>query len=233
MNRLVASFAALLLAASVFGGCTPKETPPQGEPSGSSSQVEENNSSQEDSSSRRLTVADAALYRGEVRGLDENGFYLVQVPGRDYGDGIVRFSIGEGTKFSFDRETLEEGQYLEVYYSDVQETYPPQTEAIAVNRLPDAAMSVFNGEVVEVTEKEDGTTDLLMKRIGGEGTDEILFHIGESTQVYTNEIQVGSQLSILFNGSVTLSLPGQASAWEVAPYTVEKSEDYTQWIGSK
>ena len=40
---------ALLLAASVFGGCTPKETPPQGEPSGSSSQVEENNSSQEDS----------------------------------------------------------------------------------------------------------------------------------------------------------------------------------------
>lgn len=125
MNRLVASFAALLLAASVFGGCTPKETPPQGEPSGSSSQVEENNSSQEDSSSRRLTVADAALYRGEVRGLDENGFYLVQVPGRDYGDGIVRFSIGEGTKFSFDRETLEEGQYLEVYYSDVQETYPP------------------------------------------------------------------------------------------------------------
>lgn len=165
MNRLVASFAALLLAASVFGGCTPKETPPQGEPSGSSSQVEENNSSQEDSSSRRLTVADAALYRGEVRGLDENGFYLVQVPGRDYGDGIVRFSIGEGTKFSFDRETLEEGQYLEVYYSDVQETYPPQTEAIAVNRLPDAAMSVFNGEVVEVTEKEDGTTDLLMKRI--------------------------------------------------------------------
>ncbi len=233
MNRLVASFAALLLAASVFGGCTPKETLPQGEPSGSSSQAEENNGSQDDPFKTRLTAEDASLYRGEVQGLDENGFYLVQVPGRDYGEGIVRFSIGEGTKFSFDRETLKEGQYLEAYYTYVQETYPPQTEAIVVNRLPDAAMSVFNGEVVEVTEKENGATDLLMKRIGGEGTDEILFHIGDSTQVYTNEIQVGSQLSILFNGAVTLSLPGQASAWEVAPYTVEKSEDYTQWIGKK
>ena len=152
MNRLVASFAALLLAASVFGGCTRKD-PPKGDPR-KQFPGGGNNSSQEDSSSRRLTVADAALYRREVRGLDENRFYLVQVPGKDYGDGIVRFSIGEGTKFSFDRETLEEGQYLEVYYSDVQETYPPQTEAIAVNRLPDAAMSVFNlARWVEVTEK--------------------------------------------------------------------------------
>lgn len=85
----------------------------------------------------------------------------------------------------------------------------PRPRPLQSTGLPDAAMSVFNGEVVEVTEKEDGTTDLLMKRIGGEGTDEILFHIGESTQVYTNEIQVGSQLSILFNGAVTLSLPGR------------------------
>ena len=63
--------------------------------------------------------------------------------------------------------------------------------------------------------------------------DEILFHIGESTQVYVDTIEEGTKLSVFFSGAVTLSLPGQATALEVAPYAVTEAEDYTQWIGAK
>lgn len=281
MNRLVASFAALFLVVSMFGGCGPQEIPSQGDSSSLGSQQEDSSSQPSSSdgedeeseapsvpqdsregqdassqprtggqqltplgeesepgsdskpSAERITVADASLYRGEVRGLDEYGFYLVQVPGRMYGDGIMRVSIDENTEFSFDKNTLKEGEYLEIYYNYVREIYPSQTTAIAVNRLMAADLCVFNGEVTQMSTKEDGTMDLLLKRIDGEGMDEILFHIGESTQVYVDTIEEGTKLSVFFSGAVTLSLPGQATALEVAPYAVTEAEDYTQWIGAK
>ena len=227
MYRLVAVFAALFLVAALLGGCSPAQETQQESSSQSSSQQEESQPEEQ-----RLVVADAGMYRGEVYGVTEDHFYAVQVPGRNYGEDILSVSIGENTRFSFDQSTLKDGDYIEFYYGDLMESYPAQTEAIAVNRLPDAEMCVFNGEIVELTE-EEGNLSLLLKRIGSE--EEVLFRTGDSTNIYLNvdELKAGDKVSVLFSGAVALSLPGQATAQEIAPYTVEEMADYLQWVGEK
>lgn len=222
MKRTMRLALILLLGGSLLvSGCTA-----QGEENSateSSSVVSENETGEADAP---LYVADAALYRGEITDIQGNVYQLEMVNGRSYGEDVLMVTIGEDTDtYGIPEEGLQAGDYIEIYYDIVLESYPAQTIAIAVNYLaPSADQVVYNGVVQSAEKNTDGGWNILL--IGDDSGQEALFRTGEWTQLYLNEeeIQPGAHLSILYSGIMTRSLPPQANAQEAALYTFERAE---------
>ena len=60
----------------------------------------------------------------------------------------------------------------------------------------------------------------------GDNGQEALFRTGGQTQIYMDKADIvpGAHLSIFFNGVMTLSLPPQSTADEIAPFTYDRTE---------
>ncbi|MEG2852410.1 MAG: hypothetical protein RR879_06110 [Hydrogenoanaerobacterium sp.] len=178
----------------------------------------------------KLTVADAAMYRGtvtEIKNGDDSGTLLLtlkRADGTAFMPVINHIEIDTATRLSFDKKTLAVGDYLEVYYgvSPVIKPIPAKEykKAIAINRSFPAEGTVFNGELVEIMKNDrDGSTSLLLKPIG-KGM-ETVFHIFEDTQIYLDfaKLKKGDKLNVFYNGIATMSIPPQSSALELRYYT--------------
>ena len=170
--------------------------------------------------------ADAALFRGSVESITQDGeeteIRLVRAAGTDYGMETMITRITADTRYGFDLAELELGNYLEIWYGVSPDGQMEDVEyfpAIVANLLPDASASVYNGTIVEITDNGDGTGRLLLQPIGD--GQETLFSYDESTQFYLDResMAVGDELNIYTTGIATMSLPPQAYAIEVRPYT--------------
>lgn len=235
------TFAALaLLAAFALGGCAASAPQPVPGPDSSASSTSPESivlpvpeSSEEEPSEgvagepQRLVVADAAMYRGTVTAVEEveeagSNLLLVTLKsetGTGYTPAVFSVYITADTRLSFEKEKLEPGAYLEAYYGAPPAGEQKIANAIAVNLLTPAELSVYNGELVDMQKRDDGGVSLLLKPLLGEGM-EALFHISEDTSVFLNldELKKGDKLNIYFSGAATFSIPPQSTALELRRY---------------
>lgn len=175
----------------------------------------------------RIVVADTAMYRGiisEIKAIDGqlHSFVLSQVEGTDFGAPSLKVNASEDTKFSFDFSSLQEGDYVEVFFGDpLEQAIKKGASAIAVNNWGDAEMIIFNGAVVSVTpdKEKEGAGSLLLTSL--KDNSEWVFHYWEDTQLYVNinELTEGDKVNILFSGIATRSLPPQSNAIEIRPFS--------------
>lgn len=172
-----------------------------------------------------IYVTDAALYRGTITAItEEDGqtiLRLEQAEGTNFGSAILNVAIDSNTSLSFDKDKLEEGRYLEVFYGvPMDGGIPDPVTAIGINLLLDAAQCVYNGVVVEVQPSDDPEAGTLLLYSGTE-TNTIYFHYNSQTQVYLNisELQPGDKVNIYYSGVVANSSPPQATAYELRRYT--------------
>lgn len=234
MKKLLV-FALMLTVAAVCAACSatpslspspsPSESlttpPPSSESSSESSESFESESS-ETSAPEKISVADAAMYRGTVVKQEADGdaqiLTLEQADGTDFGAAALRFRLGADTPLSFEKDQLVNGAYLEVFYGvapgqtlNVDETH----DVIGANLYPEAAMVNFNGTVMEFLPEEKL---LMMEDLNNGQT--VAFHYGDETQLYLTltDIQKGDKLNIFHRGVFTLSLPPQGNSLEIRPY---------------
>lgn len=173
-----------------------------------------------------LYVADAAMYRGTIGSIVEDGetttVVLTQPEGINFGTPTITFSLDDDTKFSFDESELVEGSFIEVFYGrSMGETDYTQTfNAIAVNRYIDATSANFNGEIIEIAKDVENDTQgsFTLKELGTEQV--IVFYYGDESSLYLNvdELVVGDKLNIFHSGAVALSLPAQGNIIEARTY---------------
>lgn len=185
--------------------------------------IEESNS--ESTEEGKIYVADAAMYRGTVNSITEGAegriIELEQAEGTDFGAEKLQFLWTEDAKLSFEKEALEVGSYLEVFYGSAPGQVFNADEVITMigaNLYMSADMVNFNGKILEVqaSETEEGAGSLFMKDSLNE--QEVIFHYNsENTQIYADvaSLKKGDQLNIFHRGIYTMSLPPQGSALEI------------------
>lgn len=211
-----------LILAMLFSLCLPFSACAA---NGEANQSEEEQISSSQVRTEPVYVADAALYRGTITEIQGNVYRMEMAPGRNYGEEVLLVTMEQDTPVYAIPETgLQTGDYIEIYYTMLQETYPAQTTALGVNYLaPNAEDVVFNGVVQSIEqENEEGLAMLLL----GDNGQEALFRTGGQTQIYMDKADIvpGAHLSIFFNGVMTLSLPPQSTADEIAPFTYDRTE---------
>ena len=182
----------------------------------------------------QLVISDSMMYRGTVLSIDSLPdsdaeillLTLMSVDGTGFSPSTLPVAITEETKLSFEKQKLEKGAYLEVYYGANPKEKQQYAKAIAVNLLIPAERSVFNGELVEIIENsEDKDKISLLLEPLDEGM-ETVFHISDKTQLYIKleELKKGDKINIYYNGIATFSIPPQSTAMEIRPYTALVSE---------
>lgn len=167
--------------------------------------------------------ADAAMYRGKIVSVELSGdsarVTLRQVEGTDFGQPELLVIVDSDTGYGFALDDMIKGDYLEVYYgvsSDGEQEDP--VHAIAANLLPDAEISVFNGELKELLSEGMLLTAL-------DSGEEILFRYDGLTAVYLNvdDLQPGDAINIFYSGITTDSIPPEAFAMEIRRYAAPKN----------
>lgn len=223
-NRVLPLALGILLALSLTA-CSGANPPSQGSSSMESSS--QSSSSQPDGSGEptppsRPMVADAALYRGTISEINDTGYLLTAAPGTNFGKETLTVTTDENTNFATPKEELNVGDYVEIYYgaSPAGGPVPEPVSAITLARLStDWKLVLFNGKIaaLDLTPTE-GNPSLLLEEENG---NQVLFWIGEETQVYCNleNLKMGDQMNVFYSGVLTRSLPGQGTALELRRVT--------------
>lgn len=179
----------------------------------------------------KLSVADAAIYRGTVTATDGGTdsamvLTLEQAEGTDFGAPSLKFRISDDTRISFPAEDLAGGMtgvYLEIFYGTAPDAKLDATvvhDAIAVNSYIVEGMVNLNGIVKELpTETKPGEGSILIEDLNNEGS-LVMFHYGADTQFYLDKatLKVGDKLNFFHSPAMTMSLPPQCNAYEIRPY---------------
>lgn len=240
MKKLSLLLITLLLASITFTACGTTPTPPQSsiEPAPESSSdiaAPPSESALEESEApapERLTVADAAMYRGIIDSIEETAdgkvITLHQAEGINYGNPSQKFRITADTKFSFE-EPIAAGDtfYYEVYYGALSGENLVAEEArdiIAMNRYFDMAAVNFNGTIKEILPSDKaGEGQLVMEDMSNQ--QEAVFNYSAETQFYLNfdALKPGDQLNIFHKGIYTMSIPPQGIPLEVRYYAEPKA----------
>ena len=169
--------------------------------------------------------ADTAMYRGNVTNIDaeNNTITLAQVRGTNFGAPTMTFTIGENSRMNFEMAYLEEGQYVEVFYGT--STTTDERIIIVANLLQYAALTVWNGEVIEVrsatpTPEQEFTSMGSIKVTLEDGSVKV-FNWDDSTQFYINmeDLTEGTKINVLSSWIRTLSEPPQAHAYEIRRFS--------------
>lgn len=166
-----------------------------------------------------IYVADAAMYRGTVTGLEEKEdgtvITLSQASGTDFGAKTMMFLISSMTTGYTD---ISEGNYIEIFYGRPMQgrfDYTDIQNAIGINNLGMADMVNFNGTIQSIEKDGENITSLTMIDIGN--NQEVVFRISNDTNIYltASDLKEGNKLNIYHRGIYTLSLPPQGFALEV------------------
>ncbi len=154
-----------------------------------------------------LYVADAALYRGEIIGMEDGALIVEQVEGRNFGAEQITFALTENTRYNEDSTSFATSDYIEVYYS------PQSYDAIAINKLSPAEDIIFNGSFVEYDEEN---STLLLTDLNNEDS-MMLFDITEGTSAYLyfDELALGDKLSVMHSGEILEEETPRSEAVEV------------------
>lgn len=164
-------------------------------------------------------VADAAMYRGTVTGLEEKEdgtvITLSQASGTDFGAKTMMFLIDSVTTGYTD---ISEGNYIEVFYGRPLQggfDYTDMQGAIGINNLNTADMVNFNGTIQSIEKDGENITSFAMVDI--ENNQEVVFRISNDTNMYltASDLKEGDKLNIYHRGMYTLSLPPQGFALEI------------------
>lgn len=234
MKKLSVLLITLLLASITFTACgttpTPSQSSIESAPESSpdiAAPPSESAPESEASSQERLTVADAAMYRGTTDSIEETAdgkvITLYQAQGINYGNPSQKFRITADTKFSFE-EPIAAGDtfYYEVYYGALPGENLVAEEArdiIAMNRYFDMAAVNFNGTIKEILPSDKaGEGQLVMEEMGTQ--QEVVFNYSADVQFYLDfdAIKPGDQLNIFHKGIYTMSIPPQGIPLEVRYY---------------
>ena len=166
-------------------------------------------------------IADAALYRGIVADVENDGdqinVTLKRAVGTNFGAEQITFLITNKTNIKFNKSEIQEGRYLEVYYGGT--SYESPQTALAVNLLPDADKCNYNGvldTIVTVTPDQSGALILILD----DGETKMSFPYSSSTQFYLtfSELKEGDKLNIYTTGVILETNPAQSDAKEVRPF---------------
>lgn len=167
------------------------------------------------------TYYDNSIYRGTIEEMTEKGgittLTLKKAEGTPYAQSY-KVNLKNTTKSSQDLSTFKKGDYVEVLYKTPKksQTIP---SAKTIEKLFETEMCIYTGTLasVEKDEKDGDRGVLVMKDSKGE---EMLFHYGYLTNFVTDlsKLKEGDKLSIYHRGVMTMSLPPQGSALEVALY---------------
>lgn len=244
LRRLTAICVSSVLLVSMLAGCsknndqvsasqTPQES--QSASSETSSQpISESSAEEQDELSEESepqpdvampAPADAALYRGVVGDItpgDEDSLTIeiAQPVGVNYSMPKLTVVVNKNTSAGFDTAGIKQGDYVEVYYGPAGEQAPESVDAIVINRLAPAEVSVFNGTVKEITpdENDENSGDILLESLDDQS--ETIFHYSDETQFYLDfaTLEVGTKLNIHHSGATTRSIPPQGNALEVRSY---------------
>ncbi|MEG2204432.1 MAG: hypothetical protein RRY21_04645 [Oscillospiraceae bacterium] len=231
MKRRILIFMVILSA--LLGACAQPSSVSSGTPESSSSEAVENTISSVDpaslpeAASDKLSVADAALYRGTVCSIESaaggKAVVLEQAEGTNFGAKSLSFLLTPDSRLSFEDAQLAVGAYLEVYYGRAL-GQPLDEKAvhsvIVANLYPDAAMVNFNGTLRAIESTGDGGGRLTMEEMGT--AQEVIFNYDSAhTQFYLNlgELKPGDTLNIFHRGAYAMSMPPQGSPLEVRRYT--------------
>lgn len=164
-------------------------------------------------------VADTSQYRGIVTSVyEEDGVYtftLSQVEGTDFGMPQRNFQTTDTTKFNFDKELLKEGNYIEVFYNASNDSIIETENAILINQLLNADLSIYRGTVSSITKKNKKSGEILLT---SEDKVETIFRYSKKTKCNLNidSIKSGDDLTIYYNGILTRSIPAQGFAMEIS-----------------
>ena len=217
MNNIVAILLAVWVSFSL-AGCSRQTSDVQTASAPESSSVQE---------VRPPAVADAALYRGTVTAVSGRQLTVEQYDGRNYGEPVIVFTLP-----AEDQGSWQEGDYMEIFYGALRESFPAQADAISIYKVADQAETVVtNGIIKETSAGKDGKITGLLVTDSNE--QDIFFHIGTDTQIYMNEddLRAGKEISILHTDAFTKSLPPQGNALEISPWRYQRETGDSQTAG--
>lgn len=250
IKKLTVGALALLLCAGMLAGCAAASSSSGAAASSSEAATSVAPVGDSTSASQQEDIlAENEVYRGIITAVGDTSITVQQVHGYNYGQDEIVFNLSDATVLETSDLQLAEGSFVEVYYNGaLTRSLPAQGSAARVVLVSTAGQGVVvNGEVLGVTELENGGYTIMLNRFVEEetaasgveqaadaqasavseepatvqGADYVIITLASADMlegITLERLVEGAQISVVTRGIAALSNPPQMPALAVLPY---------------